>query len=119
MVANFAIHNSTGYTGSGRQQTLKKLAKEVIENANQKERDIKQVVDSQAEYVTAEYIPTETAISNLCAQAFLNGKLKESINFLNNKAAIQALNKSPKHIYNNDEEKFEVVIDESKNIFAA
>ena len=68
--------------------------------------------------VTTEYIPTATAISNLSTQAYLSGKTQESINFLNSKAAVLTLNTAPKKIYNDDLE-FEVVIDESKNIFAA
>lgn len=119
MVANFAIHNNAGYTGGGRQQTLRKLAKEVIENANQKERDVKQVFEARTEFITSEYIPTATAISNLGAQAYISGRLQESVKFLNSKAAIKTLNSAPKRIYNSEDVEFEVTIDESKNIFAA
>ena len=53
MVANFAIHNNTN-SGSGRnQETLRKLAKRVLKNAEIKERNIDFVVDSSLKNIFA------------------------------------------------------------------
>ena len=123
MVTNFTIYNSANSAGGRRQETLRKLAKEVITGSTQKERDVKQVIENREAFVTTQYISPETVIYNLSAQACLNDKLKVSLNFLNNKAAVKNLNTAPMHIYNEEElsenELFAMAFDETKNIFAA
>ena len=121
MVANFAISNNTNSAGGRRQETLRKLAKEVIDGANQKERDVKQVIENRTEYFTTQYIPAETVIYSLSSQAYMNNNLRESLSFLNNKAAVNTLKTAPKHIYNEVEENvlFDIKLDDSDNIFAA
>ena len=116
MVANFAINNNPHSTGGRKQETLRNLAKKVIENAGQKERKIDYIVDTRSEYTTKEYIPAETYIYSISAQACQTDRLKTKLNFLNNQAAIKTL--ASKSITIEDDE-FLVEIDDSKNIFAA
>ena len=118
MTANFAIQNNTNNPSHGRQETLRKLAKHVIKNASQKERDVKIVIENRKEY-----IPAEVVIYNISAQTCQTSTLKEKLNFLNNKAAIKNLTTAPKKIYNPaDEDSNELLsleLDDSNNIFAA
>lgn len=123
MTANFAIQNNTNNPSHGRQETLRKLAKHVIKNASQKERDVKFVIENRKEYITKQYIPAEVVIYNISAQTCQTSTLKEKLNFLNNKAAIKNLTTAPKKIYNPaDEDSNELLsleLDDSNNIFAA
>lgn len=123
MVANFAIQNNTNSPNNGRQETLRNLAKNVIENASQKERDINVVLENRSEYITKQYIPAEVIICNISAQACQTSELKEKLNFLNNKAAVKNLTTAPKKIYNEESltnnELLTLELDESNNIFAA
>ena len=123
MVANFAIHNNNNPRGR-RHETVRKLAKNVLKKPGQKERDIKQVFETQQkEYITKEYIPAEVVIFNLCARTCQTTELKEKLDFLNNKAAVKNLSTAPKKIYNqgNEEEYelFNIELDDTNNIFAA
>ena len=116
MVANFAIHNNTNSSRERNQETLRKLAKRVLKNSENKERSTNFIVDSRSQYTTNEYIPAETYIYTISARTCQNDRLKEKLNFLNNQAAIRT--HATKNIIANEDD-FNVVIDDSKNIFAA
>ncbi len=120
MVADFSIRNNPHSSGQRNQQTLRRLAKEIFENAEKKERNIGHVIERTDDYTTKIYISPETYIYNISAQACQSNKLQESLNFLKNKAALNEFQKN--RISNIEEIKddiMEINIDESKNIFAA
>ena len=119
MYTNFAINNNTNSSHGRRQETLKRLAKNVLEQANKKERNIGEVVER--EYFTKEYIPAEVYIYNISGRACLNSIIKESLNFLNKQAALRKFQN--KHIEedmpDNKNELLELNLDDKSNIFAA
>ena len=120
MVADFSIRNNPQSSGHRNQQTLRRLAKEIFEKAENKERKIEHVLVQREDYTTKTYIPAETYIYNISAQACKSNKLQESLKFLNNKAALNEFQRSK--ISNTEERNDEILefsIDESKNIFAA
>ena len=122
MVADFSIKNNTYSSGQRNRETLRRLAKEIFDNAEKKERKVEQVIPYKEDYVTRDYIPAEIYIYNLSVHAFTNNNLKQSLNFLNNKAAIKSFSKEqPQDIENTvtEDDIFVLTLDESKNIFAA
>ena len=114
MYTNFAINNNTNSSHGRRQDTLKKLAKNVLEQVNKKERDLGYIVKEE-EYFTKEYIPAEVYIYNISGQACLNKNVKQSLSFLNRQAALKNL----PHKEVNKNELLELTLDDSNNIFAA
>lgn len=122
MVADFSIKNNTYSSGQRNRETLRRLAKEIFDNAEKKERKVEQVIPYKEDYVTRDYIPAEIYIYNLSVHAFTNNNLKQSLNFLNNKAAIKSFSKEqPQDTENTvtEDDIFVLTLDESKNIFAA
>ena len=122
MVADFSIKNNTYSSGQRNRETLRRLAKEIFDNAEKKERKVEQVIPYKEDYVTRDYIPAEIYIYNLSVHAFTNNNLKQSLNFLNNKAAIKSFSKEqPQDAENTvtEDDIFVLTLDESKNIFAA
>ncbi len=119
MYTNFAINNNTNSHAGRHQETLKKLAKNVIEQAEKRERSVNQVLHEE-EYFTKQYIPAEVYICNISGKACLNNNIENSLKFLNRQATIKNLNIKETEItetYN--KEIFEVNLDNAKNIFAA
>ncbi len=122
MVANFSIYNDNHSSRERNQETLRKLAKDIFQNADKKERNIEHVITQREDYTTKTYIPAETYICNISSRAFINNDLEEKINFLKNKAAIRSFSKEYGSMTENISETadlFEFIPDESKNIFAA
>ncbi len=121
MVANFSIHNNAHSSGQRKQETLRKLTRDIIQNADKKERNIEHVIPEQEDYTTQTYIPAETYICNISSKAFNNNNLQEKLNFLNSKAAIKSFSKEQapqKEDVSEADIWFDFIPDESKNIFA-
>ena len=91
MYTNFAINNNTNSHAGRHQETLKKLAKNVIEQAEKRERSVNQVLHEE-EYFTKQYIPAEVYICNISGKACLNNNIENSLKFLNRQATIKNLN---------------------------
>ncbi len=120
MVADFSISNNMHSSGQRNQETLRRLAKEIFEKAETKERNVESVIPYKTEYTTSSYIPAEMYIYNISARAIDNNiKLESTLKFLNNKAAIKSFSKETTQEDNADDDLFEITLDESKNIFAA
>ena len=118
MYANFAINNNTNSSHGRRQETLKKLAKNVMEQASKKERTIEGIVER--EYFTKEYIPAEVYIYNISAKTCITPNIEKSLKFLNEQASLKNLpHKDIEEITNKENELFDLSLDDSKNIFAA
>ena len=119
MTADFAIYNNTHSSGNGRREILKKLAKGVIKKSVEQENNLRQIFQAD-EYFTKEYIPAETYIYSISARACMNDKLKVSLDFLNNQAAIKNLpNKEVKGVESVENVLLQLDLDDSNNIFAA
>lgn len=120
MVADFSIRNNPHSSGQRNQQALRRLAKEIFDNAEKKERSIERVLETKEDFTTKTYIPAETYIYNISARACQSNRLEKSLKFLNSKAALSEFRRDKDlSIKENKDEIFEVDIDETKNIFAA
>ncbi len=123
MVADFSIRNNTHSSGQRNRETLRRLTKEIFENADKKERSVDRVMPQYEDYTTKTYIPAETYICNISSRAFTNNNLQQTLNFLNNKAAIKSFTKDAlidiPDAAAEKQDLFDFTLDESKNIFAA
>ena len=119
MVADFSVKNNTYSSGQRNQDTLRRLAKEIFEKAEKKERKVEHIIEPREDYTTTTYIPAETYIYNISSRAFVNNDLQKTLNFLNNKAAIKSFAKESVIKDSASDDIFEFTPDETKNIFAA
>ncbi len=122
MVADFSVRNNTYSSGHRNQETLRRLAKEIFENAEKKERKVENIIVPREDYTTRTYIPAEMYIYNISSHAFANNELQKTLNFLNNKAAIKSFTKETpveQEAAELNDDLFDFTPDETKNIFAA
>lgn len=122
MYTNFAINNNTNSSHGRKNDTLKRLAKNVIEQSQKKERPIEGIIQEN-EYYTRDYIPAEIYICNISSKSCLNNNIEKSLNFLNRQAALKNLPhkdfESTEQVIEKNNELFDIKFDNSKNIFAA